>query len=176
SFLFYPSFRDEQPPNISIAPGGFEPRPPPPACAHPPPLQGEEGRGEGVHNENSSDRLDVPWQKLLSSRTVWLLWVQYFCLTYGWFSYVTWLPTYLKETRGLELDQNGFMLWLANVLLELLTPETTRRVLVAALAGVPLFFGGLGSILFGLVTLRVVEATRSVARARRIFAVMGFTG
>ena len=176
AFLFYRSFRDGKPPNISFAPGAFEPRPPRPSCGHPLPLRGGEGRGEGVHNENSSDRLDVPWRKLLSSRTVWLLWVQYFCLTYGWFFYVTWLPTYLKETRGLELDQNGFMLWLGNVLRELLTPETTRRVLVAALAGVPLFFGGLGSILCGLVTPRVAQATRSVARARRIFAVMGFTG
>ena len=121
-------------------------------------------------------RLQAPWRELLSSRTVWLLWVQYFCLTYGWFFYVTWLPTYLKETRGLELDQNAFMLWLGNVLRELLAPETTQKVLVAALAGVPLFFGGLGSIVCGLMTPRVVQATRSVARARRIFALPGFTG
>ena len=176
AFLFYRSFRDGKPPNISFAPGAFEPRPPRPSCGHPLPLRGGEGRGEGVNTDNLSAQFHVPWRELLSSRTVRLLWVQYFCLTYGWFFYVTWLPTYLKETRGLELDQNGFMLWLGNVLRELLTPETTRRVLVAALAGVPLFFGGLGSILCGLVTPRVAQATRSVARARRIFAVMGFTG
>jgi MFS family permease len=107
---------------------------------------------------------------------VWLLWAQYFCLTYGWFFYVTWLPTYLKETRGLELDQNAFMLGLGNVLRDFLTPEMTQRVLVAALAGIPLFFGGLGSIVCGLMTPRVAQATGSVARARRIFAVLGFTG
>ena len=102
--------------------------------------------------------------------------MQYFCLTYGWFFYVTWLPTYLKETRGLELDQNAFMLWLGNVLRELLTPETTRTVLVAALAGIPLFFGGLGAIVCGLVTPRLVRQTGSVARTRQMVAVLGFTG
>ncbi len=123
-----------------------------------------------------SHQLHVPWRRLLSSRTVWLLWTQYFCLTYGWFFYVTWLPTYLKETRGLELDQNAFMLGLGNVLRDFLTPDVTQRVLVAALAGIPLFFGGVGSIICGLVTPRVVQATGSVARARRIFAVLGFSG
>jgi MFS family permease len=118
----------------------------------------------------------VPWRKLLTSPTVWLLWAQYFCLTYGWFFYVTWLPTYLKETRGLELDRNAFTLGLGNVLRDFLTPEMTQKVLVAALAGIPLFFGGLGSIVCGLITPRVAQATGSVARARRIFAVSGFTG
>ena len=135
---------------------------------------GGEGRGEGVSPRRQ--RLHVPWHKLLTSPTVWLLWAQYFCLTYGWFFYVSWLPTYLKETRGLELNQNGFMLWLGNVLEGILTPEMTQRVLVAALAGIPLFFGGLGSIVCGLVTPRVARAAGSVARARRIFAVLGFSG
>jgi MFS family permease len=120
--------------------------------------------------------IEVPWRRLLSSPAVWLLWVQYFCLTYGWFFYVTWLPTYLKETRGLELDRNAFMLGLGNMLRDFLAPETTQRVLVAALAGIPLFFGGLGSIVVGLITPRVAQAAGSVARARRIFAVLGFTG
>jgi MFS family permease len=125
--------------------------------------------------ENPAARLHVPWRKLLSSRTVWLLWLQYFCLTYGWFFYVTWLPTYLKETRGLELDRNAFMLWLGNGLEQLLTPETARRVLVAALAGIPLFFGGLGAIVCGLATPHLVRRTGSVARTRRAIALLGFT-
>ena len=35
----------------------------------------------------------VPWMKFLSSGRVWLLCWQYFCLTYGWYFYITWLPT-----------------------------------------------------------------------------------
>ena len=88
----------------------------------------------------------MPWRRLLSSPTVWWLWIQYFCLTYGWFFYVTWLPTYLKDTRGLALDQNVFMAWLGNVLGHFFSAQTSQRILIAALAGVPLFFGGLGAI------------------------------
>ena len=120
--------------------------------------------------------LTVPWQKLLSSRTVWLLWIQYFCLTYGWFFYVTWLPTYLKETRGLALDQNAFMLWLGNALRQLLMPKTTQQVLIAAMAGIPLFFGGFGAIVCGILTPHLARASGSMARTRRMIALFGFSG
>ena len=36
---------------------------------------------------------DVPWRKLVNTPTMWLLCRQYFCLSYGWYFYVTWLPT-----------------------------------------------------------------------------------
>ena len=68
------------------------------------------------------------------------------------------------------------MLWLKNLLGQLLTPETTRRILVAALAGIPLFFGGLGAIVCGLATPRLVRATGSLARTRQTMALLGFTG
>ena len=99
----------------------------------------------------------MPWLKLFSSPTVWFLWIQYFCLTYGWFFYVTWLPTYLKETRGLQLDQNPLTLRLANILNNALQPETGHRVLVAILAGIPLFMGGFGALLAGWLTPRLAE-------------------
>jgi MFS transporter, ACS family, glucarate transporter len=169
---FYRSFRDQHSPHIVAA------RETPERTSHPVPLalRGGEGRDEGANDETPAGPLHVPWRTLLSSRTVWLLWGQYFCLTYGWFFYVTWLPTYLKETRGLELDQNAFMLWLGNGLREFLTTETTQTVLVAALAGIPLFFGGLGAIVCGLLTPRLVRQTGSVARTRQTIAVLGFTG
>src|SRR5205085_11911566 len=90
--------------------------------------------------------------------------------------YVTWLPTYMKEIRGVELDQNAFMLWLEHGLKQVLTPDTARKVLLAALAGIPLFVGGIGAILGGVATPHLIRATRSVARARRAMALVGFTG
>lgn len=129
--------------------------------------------------ENAADAVGhprVPWKKLLASRSVWLLWVQYFCLTYGWFFYVTWLPTYLRETRGLNLGENALMFWLEHILSGSLTPEMTRKVLVAALAGIPLFFGGFGCIACGLITPRLVRAVGSTALARKIMALVGFSG
>ena len=53
-----------------------------------------------------------PWGKLLASRQVWMLCWQYFCLSYGWYFYVTWLPTYLKEARHLDLaDMALLSIW-----------------------------------------------------------------
>jgi MFS family permease len=50
---------------------------------------------------------NVPWGKLARSRTVWMLWVQYFCLSFPWYFYITWLPTYLQEDRHLDPTTTG---------------------------------------------------------------------
>ena len=55
-----------------------------------------------------ASRPKVPWSKIVRSRTVWLLIVQYFCFGYGWYFYITWLPTYAKE-RGLELHKGALL-------------------------------------------------------------------
>jgi MFS transporter, ACS family, glucarate transporter len=99
---------------------------------------------------------DVPWMALISSRSVWLLCIQYFCLSYGWYFYITWLPTYLQRERHLAAST-----WLGIV---------------------PLFFGGLGNIAGYYLVSRlspagnlVAGAPSSVARARRMVAYLGFT-
>ncbi len=118
----------------------------------------------------------VPWRRLLANRSVWLLWLQYFCLTYGWFFYVTWLPTYLREVVGVELEHNAFALWLEAIMSGIFEPDTMRRVLVAALAGVPLFFGGLGCIVCGVISPRLARRLESETLTRKILAVIGFSG
>ena len=93
---------------------------------------------------------DVPWMRLARSRQVFLLCVQYFCLSYGWYFYITWLPTYLNEERGVALQKG------------------------ALLAGLPLFLGGLGSVFSGFITPHVSRALGSTAKARRLLAFIGF--
>jgi len=100
---------------------------------------------------NSAGHANVPWAKMLRSRTVWMLWLQYFCFSYGWYFYITWLPTYLKEARGLDLQQS------------------------ALLAGFPLFFGGLGSLSGGVVANRLAGLLGDLGRARRAVGYFGFT-
>jgi MFS family permease len=95
---------------------------------------------------------DVPWGKLATSPSVWLLWAQYFCLSYPWYFYITWLPTYLQENRHLSPGES------------------------AKLAILPLFFGGLGSLFCGFVSARVARLTGSVRTARRLLASTGFAG
>ena len=99
----------------------------------------------------TAGRQRVPWRQILRSRTVWLLIVQYFCFGYGWFFYISWLPTYLREYRGLPPTRAAF------------------------LAGFPLFFGGFGCILSGLLAARVAKLMGSVGRSRLAIAFFGYT-
>jgi ACS family glucarate transporter-like MFS transporter len=66
------------------------------------------------------------WLSLLLTRQVVVLVLQYFCFSYVWTFYITWLPTYLREGRGQS-------------------PEHA-----AALSVLPLLFGGFGSLVGGI--------------------------
>jgi len=52
----------------------------------------------------------VPWGALLRHRGMVALCLMYFCAIYGWYFYLTWLPTYLLRARGFDLHAVG---WLA---------------------------------------------------------------
>jgi MFS transporter, ACS family, glucarate transporter len=94
----------------------------------------------------------VPWGLIFSSSSVWLLSIQYMCLAYGWWFYVTWLPSYLQQARGTSVKMG------------------------ALLAGLPLFLGGLGCLASAWVIPRLTKRFGSVATARRIVALTGFIG
>lgn len=55
-------------------------------------------------------RDELPWRRLLRSRTLLALCLMYAGAIYGWYFYLTWLPTYLLRGRGFDLTQVG---WLA---------------------------------------------------------------
>jgi MFS family permease len=93
----------------------------------------------------------VPWGRFLRSRTTWLLWAQYFCLSYCWYFYVTWLSTFLDE----KYPHVG---------------EVER----ALLAGVPLFGGGFGNLLARSLMSRLEKRTGSLILTRRILSFSGF--
>jgi len=97
-------------------------------------------------------RPHVPWARILRSGTVWLLFIQYFCFGYGWYFYITWLPTYLKEARGLALQRG------------------------ALLSGLPLFLGGFACILSGWLAGWLVRRGFALARVRRGLAFVGYGG
>ena len=128
--------------------------------------------------ENLPGHGNVPWALFLSRPTVWLMWIQYFCLSYGWYFYITWLPEYLRDARGTDLKSNAFMSWLSRLLegpLHL-SPEITPKVLAAALVGIPLFFGGFGSLISGTISNRLIARGVNLTKIRRSFAFVGFTG
>jgi MFS family permease len=128
------------------------------------------------NEQNVSGHGDVPWRELVTRPTMWLLWAQYFCLSYGWYFYITWLPTYLREGQGMELKSNAVMKWLAGLLEGTMSPATTEAVLKAALAGIPLLFGGFGSLIAGTVSNHLLQRGANVVKVRRRFAYFGVTG
>jgi MFS family permease len=95
---------------------------------------------------------DVPWGKLTTNGSVWLLWLQYFLLSYPWYFYITWLPTYLQEHWKI-------------------TGEEASRLQIF-----PLFFGGIGCLFSGFVSPRLAGHLRSTRNARRIMSTIGFAG
>jgi MFS family permease len=94
----------------------------------------------------------VPWGRFCSSPTTWLLWLQYFCFSYCWYFFVTWLPGYLSDNYSKRFST-----------LEL-----------AMMAGVPLFGGGFGNILGGFFTTWLNQWTGSLARTRKFLSFSGF--
>ena len=93
---------------------------------------------------------DVPWGKMLRSRSVWLLWIQYFLMTYPWYLYITWLTTYLLEYRKMS------------------------ESMAAVYAFFPLAFGGVGCVVSGFTLPHVARLLGSMDRARRTVATVGF--
>jgi predicted MFS family arabinose efflux permease len=91
---------------------------------------------------------DVPWKKLATHRSVWLLCIQYFCVSFGWYFYITWLPTYLQEFRGLSPSDAS---WYAIL---------------------PLLFGGFGSLFSGGISSRIPSARRAIAIAGMLGAAL----
>jgi len=99
-----------------------------------------------------SSEMGVPWKRFLSHRSVWLLCLQYACLSYGFWFYLTWLPTYVCEQFGLQ---------------------QADRYVAALLAAPPLFLAGIGCVLAGWLTPRLVHRFGDVRRVRRGLGVLG---
>src|ERR1700760_2657568 len=68
---------------------------------------------------------------LLLTPEVLVLCLQYFCVSFTWYFYITWLPTYLREGRGLTAAH------------------------AAGLSVLPLLFGGFGAVFTGLAPARL---------------------
>lgn len=108
----------------------------------------------GVERHAAGHAHELPWRLFLRSPQVWLLCAQYFCLSYSWYFYITWLPTYLKEARHIDPKNHEFAIY----------------------AGLPLFLGGIGSLFSGFIAKPLTRWTGSVTMTRRVLACVGFLG
>jgi MFS family permease len=86
----------------------------------------------------------APWARFLASPSLWMLSLQWFCHFYAFYFYITWLPTYLQQARGVEVERS------------------------ALLAGLPVLTAGLGSLAGGWVLALAMHRLRDVRRARKL--------
>lgn len=93
----------------------------------------------------------VPWGKLLRSPNLWALCMMYFCAAYGWYFNITYLPKFMDEQFGSNMD--GFV--------------------GALYKGGPLWMGAITCLLGGWLSDRFVRRTGNVKWGRRLFGIIG---
>jgi len=96
------------------------------------------------------ERTAVPWGRIFKSSNLWLLGIMYFCQSYGWWFYITYLPTYF-ETRY---------------------DVPTASLLGAIYKGGPLWMGAVGCLVGGFLTDLLIRRTGS-RWGRRLTGVFG---
>ena len=108
-----------------------------------------EGRNES--EQRSTQGLAIPWKHFLRNRNVWLLGLMYACQSYGWFFYITYLPTYYK----------------------LRFPQSASGWLGALCMGSPLWVGAIGCFVGGKLTDWYIRRTGDLRNGRRYFGAFG---
>lgn len=106
------------------------------------------GRSE---SEKTTQNLTVPWKCFLGNRNVWLLGLMYACQSYGWYFYITYLPTYYK----------------------IRFPESAEDPLAAICIGSPLWVGAIGCFVGGKLTDWYIRRTGDLRNGRRFFGAFG---
>ena len=94
---------------------------------------------------------DVPWSALLSSPSLWCLYLMYFCATYGWYFNITYLAGCLESRY-----------------------DVARESVIGSLyKGGPLWLGATGCLLGGYLTDRLLRQGLSRLWSRRLPGVVG---
>ncbi len=91
-----------------------------------------------------------PWRRICTSGNLWALFWMYFCSAYGFFFFVTWLPTFLMQDHGLTLEKSGLY------------------------AALPLGFGAAGCLAGGVVSDWLIRRTGNLKWSRRAIGVFAF--
>jgi ACS family glucarate transporter-like MFS transporter len=124
----------------------------------------------------------VPWATLFKSRNLLRICLMYGGTIYGWYFYLTWLPTYLLRARNFNLKEVGWLAalplvglgvgvaaggWLSDVLMRHYGPRIGRRA--PGLIGLPL---AAVAIVVAVRTANPMAAALSIAVAAT-FAALG---
>lgn len=91
----------------------------------------------------------VPWGQLLASPSLWGLAALYFCGSFGWSFFVSWMPEFLLKVHGLTYDKSEW------------------------LSAAPTFFGGIACLVGGSLSDYLVRKTGHARLGRAILPVLG---
>jgi MFS transporter, ACS family, glucarate transporter len=109
-------------------------------------IRSDQATGE----ETSHGRIDPRmWRALFSSRSLWALAALYFFGSFGWSFFVSWMPDYLSRVHGVKYDASE-SIWKQ-----------------------PLLYGGASCLLGGVLSDRLIRATRRKWLGRAAFPVTG---
>lgn len=103
------------------------------------------------HADDEHSHAHVPWGRFLASGNLWLLCGMYFCMNYGWYFNVTYLPAYLRGRYAV--------------------PDAS--VLGSLYKGAPLWLGAIGCIVGGYGVDALIRRTGDRRRVRRFVAIAG---
>lgn len=98
------------------------------------------------------DKKKIPWGSILKSRHVWALVFADFCYGYTLWVYLTWLPSYLVQSRGFSILKMGIY------------------------ASIPLFAAMFGDIIGGLLSDYLYKKTKNLKLARCYLIFVAFIG
>lgn len=94
--------------------------------------------------ERSGTQTQIPWLSLFRYRKIWGLLTIKFLTDAGWFFFIFWLPKYLNDVRGLNIQAIGAYAW------------------------IPYAFAGAGSFLGGWFSSYLLKRNVSLDKARKI--------
>lgn len=92
----------------------------------------------------------TPWKRLFLSGNLWALFWMYFATSYGFWFFLTWMPTYLMKEQGLNAEETGFY------------------------SSLPLAVGAVACLCGGALSDWIVRRTGSLRWGRRVVGMGGY--
>jgi Sugar phosphate permease len=100
----------------------------------------------------ASKKIKTPWGKFLKNHRFWAIGFQYMANNYITFLFMSWVPLYLQQSRGVSFTQMG------------------------ALAGLPFLAAAISTVLTSILSDKLVRMGKSKMLTRSAFGFFGMTG
>lgn len=100
----------------------------------------------------ASQKIKTPWGKFLKNHRFWAIGFQYMANNYITFLFMSWVPLYLQQSRGVSFKQMG------------------------ALAGLPFLAAAISTVLTSMLSDRLVRMGKSKLLTRSAFGFFGMSG